>query len=186
MTAIDDGDGDLIGGSKPKRGDGLDVFVADLGNAGSYINAVRDNQQKKTERRKDMAYYNGGRKLREADDDGQRLDENIVEHEGIGVTSQDEVDDYDDSADYDDQEVEQYRDDMDGGQDFKEYGAEHEDYDEEHCEQSVTAGDKSGLRTAATPATHAEHAEESGYAEWNAEEGECHDGENDDDMRGSR
>ena len=80
------------------------------------------------------------------------MDENI-EHEGIGVTNHDEVDDYDDSADYDDQEVEKYRDDMDGGQDFKEYGTEHEDYDEEHCEQTVTAGDKSGVKTAATPAT---------------------------------
>ena len=58
-TAIDDGDGDLLGASKPKRGDGLDVFVADLGNAGSYVNTVRGNQQKKSERRKDMAYYKG-------------------------------------------------------------------------------------------------------------------------------
>ena len=41
MTAIDDGDDDLIVTSKPKSGDGLNVFVADLGNAGSYVNAVR-------------------------------------------------------------------------------------------------------------------------------------------------
>ena len=58
-TAIDDGDGDLIGASKPKRGDGSDVFVEDFGNARSYVNTVRDNQQKKTERRKDIAYHNG-------------------------------------------------------------------------------------------------------------------------------
>ena len=141
-TAIDDGDSDLISASKPKRGDGLDVFIANLWNARSYVNTVRGNQQKKTEMRKDRTYFNGGRKLQKADDDGQRLDENIVEHEGIGVTNHDEVEDYDDSAGYDDQEVEQCRDDMDGGQDFKEYGAEHEDYDEEHCEQTATAGEK--------------------------------------------
>ena len=35
MTAIDDGDDDLIVTSEPKSGDSLNVFVADFGNAGS-------------------------------------------------------------------------------------------------------------------------------------------------------
>ena len=59
MTAIDDGDDDLIVTSEPKSGGRLNVFVADLGNDGSYVNAVRKNQNQKTERRKDLAYYNG-------------------------------------------------------------------------------------------------------------------------------
>ena len=82
MTAIDDGDGDWIVASKPKRGDGLDVFVADLGNAGSYVNAVRKNQKRKTERRKDLAQYNGvaSYECPENNDDGQRLEKNVVEH----------------------------------------------------------------------------------------------------------
>ena len=37
MTALDDGDDDLIVTSKPKSGDGLNVFVVDLGNAGSNV-----------------------------------------------------------------------------------------------------------------------------------------------------
>ena len=59
MTAIDDGDDDLIITSKPKSGDGLNVFVADLRNAGSYVNVVRKNQKRETERRKDLACCNG-------------------------------------------------------------------------------------------------------------------------------
>ena len=98
----------------------MDVFVADLGSASSYVNAVRENQQKKTERCRDLAYHNGVVSFEgpKNDDEGQRLDENIVEHKGIGTTNNDEVDDYNDIADYDDQEVEEYRDGMDCGQDF--------------------------------------------------------------------
>ena len=70
--------------------------------------------------------------------------ENIVEHKGIGITNHDEVDYCDNTTDFDDREVEQYRGDIDGGQDLEEYaaqhgqvnGAEHEDYDEERCEQN--------------------------------------------------
>ena len=82
VTAIDDGDGDWIVASKPKRGDGLDVFVADLGNACSYVNAVRKNQKRKTERRKDLAHYNGvaSYEFPENNDDGQRMEKNVVEH----------------------------------------------------------------------------------------------------------
>ena len=142
VTAIDDGDGDWIVASKPKRGDGLDVFVADLGNASSYVNAVMKNQKQKTERRKDLAYYNGVASYEgsENNEDGQRLERNVVEHKGIGVTNHDEVHD---TEDYDDEEVEQPHDDVGGGQDLaddEEYAAErdqeHEDYDEEHCAQN--------------------------------------------------
>ena len=49
MTAIDDGDENLIVTSEPKNGDSLNVFVADLGNAGSFVNAVRRHQNQKTE-----------------------------------------------------------------------------------------------------------------------------------------
>ena len=70
--------------------------------------------------------------------------ENIVEHKGIGITNHDEVDDCDNTTDFDDQEVEQYRGDIDGGQDLEGYaaqhgqvnGAEHEDHDEERCQQN--------------------------------------------------
>ena len=45
MTTIDDGDDDLIVTSKSKCGEGLNFFVADFGNAGSYVNAVRKNSE---------------------------------------------------------------------------------------------------------------------------------------------
>ena len=91
----------------PKSGDSLNVFVADLGNAVSYVNAVRKNQNQNTGRRKDLAYYNGVASFEglENNDVGQRWERNIVEHKGIGVMNHDEVDD-DDTLKYDDQEVE--------------------------------------------------------------------------------
>ena len=52
------------------------------------------------------------------------MDENIVEHKGTDITKHD-VTDSNHTADHDDQEVEQYRDDTDGGQDLEEYAAEH-------------------------------------------------------------
>ena len=112
--------------------------------------------------------------------------ENIVEHKGIGIGNHDEVDDCDNTTDYDDQEVEQYRDDIDGGQDLEEYaalhgqvnGAEHEDCDEERCEQNDGCAEE-WTEEAGSADDHAEHADESGYAEWNADENECHDGEDD-------
>ena len=90
LTATDDGDDDLIVTSKPKSGDGLNVFVADLGNAGSYINAVRKNQKQKTGRREDLACYNGVASF-----------EGLKNNDGIGVMNHDEVDD-DDTLEYDD------------------------------------------------------------------------------------
>ena len=116
----------------------------------------------------------------------QRLEEDTVEHKGIGITNHDEVDDYNNTADDDDLEFEQYRDDMDSGHDMEEhhedhrlvYGADHEDYDEEHCDQNdgcaVEWTEEGGYAD-----DKAEHAGESGYAECNAEEDECHDGEDD-------
>ena len=103
-----------------------------------------NNQKLKTERRKNVAYHNGVASYEgpENNDGGQRLEENVVEHKGIGVTNHDEVDD-DDTEDYDDQEVEQHHDDLGGGQDLaddEEYAAERdqerEEYDEEHCAQN--------------------------------------------------
>ena len=70
MTATDDGDDDLIVTSKPKSGDGLNVFVADLGNAGSYV--------------KDLACYTGVASF-----------EGLKNNDGIGVMNHDEVDDDD-------------------------------------------------------------------------------------------
>ena len=181
MTAIDDGDDDLIVPSGPKSGDSLNIFVADFGNAGSYVNAVRKNQDQKTERRKDLACYSGVASFEglENNDVGQRWEKNIVEHNGIG-----EVDD-DGTLEYDDQEVEWYHDDVGGGRDLadnEEYAAEsdqeHEDYDEERCSQN------DGWREAWTQDGgcadgHAEHVWESGYAEWNAEEDEGDEGKDD-------
>ena len=118
MTAIDDGDDDLIVTSKPKSGDSLNVFVADLGNAGNYVKAVRKDQKQRTERHKDLAYYNGVAIFEglENNDVVQRWEKNIVEHKGIGVMNHDEVDD-NDTLEYDDQEVDWYHDDVGGGQD---------------------------------------------------------------------
>ena len=190
VTAIDDGDGDWIVASKPKRGDGLDVFVADLGNASSYVNAVRKNQKQKTERRKDLAYYNGVASYKGPvnNDDGQRLEKNVVEHKGMGVTNHDEVDD--DTDDYDDEEVEQPHDDVGGGQDLaddEEYAAErdqeHEDYDEEHCAQNDGCA-KEWVEEGGYADDNAVHAWDSGYADWNAEEYECGEGEGDYDEYG--
>ena len=134
MTAIDDGDDDLIVTSKPKSGDGLNVFVADLGNAGRYVNAVRKNQKRKTERRKDLTCYNGAARFEGLDNDDQRWEKNIVEHKGIGVMNYDEADN-DNTLEYDDQEVEWYHNDVGGGQDLADNGGyaaegdqEHEDY----------------------------------------------------------
>ena len=85
MTATDDGDDDLSVTSKPKSGDGLNVFVADLGNAGSYVNALRKNQKQKTEKHKDLACYNGVASL-----------EGLKNNDGIGVINHDEVTTMDD------------------------------------------------------------------------------------------
>ena len=163
MTAIDDGDDDLIVTSKPKSGDGLNVFVADLGNASSYyVNAVRKNQKRETERRKDLACYNGAASFEGHDNnnDGQRWEKNIVEHKGFGVMFHDEADN-DNTLEYDDQEVEWYHNDVGGGQDLadnEEFAAEgdqeHEDYDEERCahnDGSAEEWTEEGMTMPSTP-----------------------------------
>ena len=85
MTAIDDGDDNLIVTSEPKNGDSLNVFVADFGNAGSFVNAVRRNLNQKTERCKDLAYYNGVASFEGSENNnvGQRWEKNIVEHKSL-------------------------------------------------------------------------------------------------------
>ena len=57
-------------------------------------------------------------------------------------------------------------------------GVEHEDYDEERCEQNDGCAEE-WPEEAGLADDHAEHAVESGYVEWNADENECHDGEDD-------
>ena len=95
MRAIDDGDDNLIKTSEPKNGDSLNVLVADLGNAGSIVNAVRRIQNQKTERCKDLAYDNGVASFEglENKNVGQRWEKNIIEHKGIGVMNHNEVND---------------------------------------------------------------------------------------------
>ena len=109
MTAIDDGDDDLIVTSTPKSGDGLNVFIADLGNAGRYVNAVRKNQKR------------GAARFEGLDNDDQRWEKNIFEHKGIGVMNYDEADN-DNTLEYDDQEVEWYHNDVGGRQDLADNG----------------------------------------------------------------
>ena len=161
----------------------MNVFVADYGNAGSYVNAVRGNQTQKTERRKHLAYYNGVASYERPEN------KDIVEHRGIGVMNH-EVDDDDDTEEYDDKEVEQHHDDVDGDRDLEEYdeecaaehdqehGAEHEEKDEEHCEQNDGCAEE-WIEEGANVDDHAEHAWESGYAEWNAEEDKYRDDQED-------
>ena len=185
ITAIDDGDENLIVTSEPKNGDSLNVFVADLGNAGSFVNAVRRNQNQKTERCKDLAYYNGVASFEGLENNsvGQRWEKNIVKHKGIGVRNHNEVDD-DNTLEYDDQWVEWYHDNVGGGQDLADNEVcaakgdqEHEEYDEERCAQNGCAEEWTEVGGYADDP--AEHARESGYAEWNAEEDECDEGKDD-------
>ena len=96
----------------------------------------------------------------------------------------DEVDN-DNTLEYDDQEVKWYHDDVGGGQDVadnEEYAAEgdqeHEDYDEGRCAQDDGCAQE-WTEEGGYDDDHAEHAWESGYAEWNAEEDECDDGKDD-------
>ena len=130
-----------------------------------------------------LAYYSGVASYERPEN------KDIVEHKGIDVMNHDEVDD-DDTEDYDDQEVEQHPDDVGGDQDLEEFdeeyaaehdqedGAEHEEYHEEHCEQNDGCAEE-WIGEGAYVDDHAEYAWEGGYAEWNAEEDECHDDEED-------
>ena len=133
-----------------------------------------------------MAYYNGVASFEglENNNVGQRWDQNIVEHKGVGFMNHNEVDN-DNTLEYDDQEVEWYHDDMGGGQDLadnEEYAAEgdqeHEDYDDERCAQNDGCAEE-WTEEGGYADDHAQHAWESGYAEWNAEEDECDDGKDD-------
>ena len=74
---------------------------------------------------------------------------------------------------------------MGGGQDLaddEEYAAardqEHEDYDEEHCAQNDGCA-KKWVEEGGYADDNAVHAWEVGYANWNAEEDECGQGEGD-------
>ena len=131
MTVIDDGD--WIVASKPKRGDGLDVFVADFGNAGSYVNAVWKQSEAKDREAQERGLPQWGRKLRGSREQRWRpaLGEERCRAQGYRRHDHDEVDD-DDTEEYDDQEVEQHHDDLGGGQDLaddEEYAVER---DQEH------------------------------------------------------
>jgi hypothetical protein len=86
VKTIDGSNGDLIDTSEPRGGIGLDVFVADLGDGGSYVNEVGAKLQKKNVKRMGMDYYNGVVSYGEDEDD----DEGIIEHESLGIAKYDD------------------------------------------------------------------------------------------------
>ena len=63
----------------------------------------------------------------------------------------------------------------DNEEDAAEGDQEHEDHDEERCAQNDGSADEC-TEEGGYGDDHAEHAWESGYAEWNAEEDECDEG----------